>query len=419
MEKSFKKSLSVGLIAVTATAAFAFACPKCGNPHHTCSNVSAIAANVYAGQQAAQELNITAKAAFLLEANSGKVLFTKDENKRLPIASMVKITTLAVIYDAMAAGEISMGDKVLVSREASGMGGSQAFLDFDAEYPVEDLIKSIIIASANDSCVAMAEHIAGSETEFVNRMNALANKLGMENTNYVNCTGLPAAENYSCAADVAKVYQYLMRSPFYGYKTADGTPINKIWMYDLTHPSGRVTGLTNTNKHVRFYNDCVGGKTGFTGEAGHCITVAANRGNMKPVAVIIGASASDVRFAESASLLNHVFTGYENKLVVDKNQKIGTVRVKKSAVESVDVYAKENYFDLVKRGEKNALPSVNVQLNETITAPNAKENAVGKIIVTDEGAVVREIDIICGADIDKLGLWDAVKIVGKNFKIAR
>jgi D-alanyl-D-alanine carboxypeptidase (penicillin-binding protein 5/6) len=112
----------------------------------------------------------------------------------------------------------------------------------------------------------MAEHIAGSESEFVTRMNELAQRLGMQDTNYVNCTGLPAADNYSCAADVAKVYQYLMRSPYYSYKSND-TPINLTWMYDLTHPSGRVTGLTNTNKHARFFNGCVGGKTGFTQEA--------------------------------------------------------------------------------------------------------------------------------------------------------
>ncbi|MDR0462500.1 MAG: D-alanyl-D-alanine carboxypeptidase [Christensenellaceae bacterium] len=409
-----KKILVIGLTTVAAASALLTVKPCCKHCNSVNATIAPIA-QVMAKEKTSMEVNVTAKAAFLVETNSGKVLYTKDENKRLPIASMVKITTLAVIYDALEAGQIKMDQKVMVSREASGMGGSQAFLDFDSEYTVEDLIKSIIIASANDSCVAMAELIAGSESDFVTKMNELATKLGMENTNYVNCTGLPAAGGYSCATDVAKVYQHLMRSPYYAYKSGD-TAINLTWMYDLTHPSGRVTGLTNTNKHARFFNGCIGGKTGFTAEAGHCVTVAAERGAMKPLAVIIGAADSTTRFAESGNLLNHVFGGYENKLIVDRTQKVGTVKVKNALNDSIDVFARENYFDLVKKGDKTAGPVVTVEFGSA-RAPFKRDTALGKIIVTNDGVVVREIDIVSGQDIAGLGYGGAIKKVTRNFKL--
>jgi len=406
-----KKFLIIGLTAVVAlAAASAIIGPDCfkGCKRGPQTQVRA----------ASTDLNITAKSAFLVEANSGKVLFTKDEHKRLPIASMVKITTLAIIYDALAAGQIKMGDMVTVSREANSMGGSQAFLDLDSEYSVETLVKSIIVASANDSCVAMAEYIAGSESEFVNRMNELAAKLGMENTNYANCTGLPAAEAYSCAADVAKIYQYIMKSPFYGYvSTGTQEPMNKVWMYDLTHPSGRITGLTNTNRHVRFFNGCDGGKTGFTSEAGHCIAVTATRGALRPVAVIIGAGDSQTRFAESGNLMNFVFSSFENKLIVDASKVLGDVRLKKAMQDAIEVYAKENFYDLVKKGDKEPQPKVTVKLNESAQAPITENTVLGTIIVTDEGQVVREIDVVAGVEVAALGYWDAVQKIAQKYKL--
>ena len=405
-----KKLLVIGLSLVVASAVgLGLTCPKggCGNSPKTA---------VFAASSQ-EELKISAKSAYLVEANSGKVLFGKDEHKRLPIASMVKIMTLAVIYDALGTGQIKMGDMITVSREASGMGGSQAFLDFDSQYSVEELVKSIIIASANDSCVAMAEHIAGSESEFVNRMNELAVKLGMENTNYVNCTGLPSANSYSSAADVAKVYQYIMKSPFYSYVGNSDQPINKIWMYDLTHPSGRVTGLTNTNRHARFFNGCEGGKTGFTAEAGHCIAVTATRGQLKPVAVIIGAPDSQTRFAESGNLMNYVFGSFENKLVVDASKILGDVKLRNAVRDAIEVYAKENYYDLVKKGEGGAQPKVAVELNKDVKAPISENTVLGTIVVTDDGVVVREIDVVAGVDIAALSYWDAVRKVAQKFKI--
>ena len=356
------------------------------------------------------ELNISSKSALLMEANSGRILFTKDADKQLPIASMVKITTLAVIYDALDAGEITLDEMVMVSKTASGMGGSQAFLDADSEYKLDDLIKSIIVASANDSCVAMAERIAGSETEFVHRMNSLATRLGMTNTNYVNCTGLPAPGALSTASDVAKVYAHMMKSPHYGKH-------DLVWMYDLVHPSGRITGLTNTNKHARFFQGITGGKTGFTAEAGHCLAVSATRGQLKPLAVVIGAPDSKTRFAETASMMNHVFGAYQNKLVVSSTEALATVKIKHAIRDTVQLFAKHDFFDLVRKGDKSE-PVVRIEVMEKISAPFTTSDALGKVIVTRDGKAVAEIDLVSRVDISKMSYFDAIRKVVGNYKFA-
>lgn len=408
MRKLIKGGIVIGIAAVAGVGAL-------GLPQFTYNNIATASADVamytevVSAKPSTSAPNITAKAAFLMEANSGKVLLSKDSDKQLPIASMVKIMTLAVIYDALDAGRIKMTDDVMVSQNASGMGGSQAFLDFDNTYKVDELIKSIIIASANDSCVAMAELIAGNEDDFVVRMNELAAKLGMQNTNYVNCTGLPAVGGYSSAADSAKVYAYIMKSPYYSL-------FNTIWMYDLTHPSGRVTGLTNTNKHARFYQGCEGGKTGFTSESGHCITVTAARRNLKPIAVIVGASDSKTRFDESRALMDYVFDNYDNKLVVSSAAPVASVAIKKAVIEKTDVFPRENFYDLVKKGEKNQ-PSVNIEVVKSVKAPIGKADAIGKIIVTEDGKVVAEIDAVTGQDISSMTYLDAVRKIAGKFKI--
>ena len=351
--------------------------------------------------------NITAKAGFLIEANSGEVLYAKDENKRLPVASMTKVATLGVIYDAIADGKIKMDDMVVISPTASSMGGSQAFLDDGSEYSVAELIKSIVVASANDSCVALAEQLYGSTTEFVKKMNELAARLGCQNTNFVNCTGLPAVGAYSSAGDMAKLYQHIMKSPHY----AD---FNKVWMYDLTHPSGRVTGLTNTNKLSRFYNGCDGGKTGFTAEAGHCITVTATRGALKPIAVIIGAGDSKTRFFEGSNLMNYAFDNYENKLLVDKTAAIADVKVRGAVAPTATLYPAQNFYKLTKKGNTDAI-AINIEAPDELTAPVASSDGVGKIIVTDGGRVIAEIPVVTKCDIKKASYFETVKkIVSKS-----
>lgn len=350
---------------------------------------------------------ITAKAAFLLETNSGKVLFAQNADAHLPVASMTKVATLGVIYRALAEGKITMDDLVMVSERASSMGGSQAFLDAGSEYTVHDLIESIVVASANDSCVAMAEHVAGSVESFVEQMNGFARELGCKNTNFINCTGLPTPGAYSSAHDMALMYLAIMQSPHYG-------DFNQIWMYDLTHPSGRITGLTNTNKLIRRYQGCLGGKTGFTNEAGHCITVAAKRGDIQPIAVIIGAANSQTRFNESSALLDYACQNFENQLLVDRTVPIKTVHVKNAVQETVDLYPADNYYHLTqKNGEANL--AVATEIPDTVTAPFDGTTDLGEILVTENGKVIAKIPVRAGSDIPRANYWQTVKkIVHKS-----
>ena len=350
---------------------------------------------------------ITAKAAFLLETNSGKVLFAQNADAHLPIASMTKVATLGVIYQALADGKITMDDMVLVSERAASMGGSQAFLDAGSEYTVHDLIQSIVVASANDSCVALAEHLAGSVESFVEQMNTFARNLGCQNTNFVNCTGLPTPGAYSSARDMATMYQAIMQSLHYG-------DFNQIWMYDLTHPSGRITGLTNTNKLIRRYQGCLGGKTGFTNEAGHCITVAAQRGDIQAIAVIIGAANSQTRFQESSALLDYACQNFENQLLVDAATPIETVTIKNATVENVELYPARNYYHLVPKNQATNL-AIATEVPDVVTAPLTTDSDLGKIMVTEDGKVIAEIPVRVGQPVPRASYWQTVqKIIQKS-----
>ena len=350
---------------------------------------------------------ITAKAAFLIEANSGTVLYAKDAEARLPIASMTKVATLGVIYQALADGTITMDTPVTVSDNAASMGGSQAFLDAGSTYTVKDLIQSIVVASANDSCVAMAEHLAGSVAQFVAQMNQFARDAGATNTNFVNCTGLPATGAYSCAKDMALMYQAIMRSPHYG-------DFNHVWMYDLTHPSGRITGLTNTNKLIRQYPNCLGGKTGFTNEAGHCITVAAQAGDLKPIAVIIGASDSKTRFRESRELLDYAANNFTNQLLVDRTLPIKTVKVKNAVENEVTLYPRSDFYYLTAKGTDSNL-TIATEIPDVITAPLNPDTDCGKVFVMQDGKVLAEIPVVPNLPVPAANYWQTVqKIVGQS-----
>lgn len=347
--------------------------------------------------------NISAKAAFLIEANSGTVLYTKDAEARLPIASMTKVATLGVIYQALADGKITMDTPVTVSDNAASMGGSQAFLDAGSTYTVKDLVQSIVVASANDSCVALAEHLAGSVAQFVTQMNQFARDAGATNTNFVNCTGLPATGAYSCARDMALMYQAIMRSPHYG-------DFNHVWLYDLTHPSGRVTGLTNTNKLIRQYPNCLGGKTGFTNEAGHCITVAAQAGDLKPIAVIIGASDSKTRFNESRALLDYAANNFSNQLLVDRTAPIKTVKAKNAVQSEVTLYPQQDFYHLTAKGAEHNL-TIATEIPDTVTAPLAADSDCGKVFVMQDGKVLAEIPVVPNQTVPAANYWQTVQKV--------
>ncbi|MCL2555619.1 MAG: D-alanyl-D-alanine carboxypeptidase [Firmicutes bacterium] len=362
----------------------------------------------YGQEQAANsQVKYNAKAAILKDFNTGEILFSQSENEKLPIASMVKIMTLNIIFEDIQNGKLKLDEQIQVSQNAASMGGSQAFLDAGSSYSADELIKSIIVASANDSCVALAEHLSGSVEDFVGRMNEKAASLGMQNTNFVNCTGLPAQNSYSTALDVGIMFKHLIGfEKFFDYAG--------VWMYDIQHPGGRTTTLTNTNKLVRFYNGCDGGKTGFTKEALSCLATTAKRGETRFVAVIVGAPEAKIRNAETSNLLNWGFSNFETRKIIDKNQVIEEIlKVDSGKEESVGVLIKEDSFKLIKRGEKLEIET-RVVLVESVKAPIKAGDIVGSIEAIRGDEVIAKVDLVASNDIEKAGYFDIInKMINK------
>ena len=308
----------------------------------TAVNVGAFAAP----DEQSQNLKVNARSGLLMDYDTGTVVFEQNSKDRMPIASMVKIMTLLITFEEMENGNHTLDTDIVASENATSMGGSQAFLDTGSTYKLGELIKSIVVGSANDSCVAVAEHISGDVTSFVARMNEKAASLNMENTNFVNCTGLPAPNQYCCAHDVGIMTRAMLSHPeFYDFST--------VWMFDFKHPSGRVTQLSNTNKLIRAYEGCDGGKTGFTNEAMYCLSATAKRGTTRLISVVMGAETSKIRNGENAKLFNYGFANYETRRIVTKGtQTEGDFAVEKGKVKTVKGVAADDFYSFVKKNSK-------------------------------------------------------------------
>ncbi|MEG1646144.1 MAG: D-alanyl-D-alanine carboxypeptidase family protein, partial [Clostridia bacterium] len=296
-------------------------------------------------------INISAFSCCLIDYNTGKILYAKNENERHQIASMVKLMTTLLTFEEIEAGNLSETEKIVVSSNASGMGGSQMFLDANTEYVVSDLIKGMVVCSANDASVALSEKICGTTEVFVAKMNAKAKLLGLQNTLFCNCTGLPSGEQYSTARDVSLITKELLKhSGYYKY--------SKIWMEDFTHPSGRITGLTNTNKLIKHYANCDSGKTGFTNEAKFCLSASGKKDNFRAIATVIGAPSSKERFNDVKSLLNYGFACYKGEIVFNKNKELDeTLQVKKGKTDKLPIMCKE---DLILTMPKNIKANIKI-----------------------------------------------------------
>ncbi len=338
------------------------------------------------------------KALCLMDANSGEVAYEKDANKKLPVASMTKIMTLCVIFDEIESGKLSFDDKVVASDNAQGMGGSQVFIESGGEYEVEELIKAIAIASANDACVAMAEHIAGSERGFVAMMNEKAKALSMTDTNFVNCTGLPCVNGYSTARDMCLCMRELLKTDKY-YEYAG------VWMADFVHPEGRITSISNTNKLLRRSIGVDAGKTGYTAEAKHCITATAKRGDTRLIACVIGANSSKDRFNLAEKLLSFGFGEFESVPLIQKGvavEKLAEIkRGKESFCKGV---ATDSYYAFTK---KRVTPSEQVEITYfKTTAPIKQGEEIGCATVYKDGVEIKKIPLVAEKSVDRKGLFD-------------
>ncbi|MBE5745873.1 MAG: D-alanyl-D-alanine carboxypeptidase [Clostridiales bacterium] len=359
----------------------------------------------------ASDLNLDCKAYLLMDYNSNKIILKNNEEEHLEVASMVKLMTSLITIEKIESGELSLDQKVFVSEYAASQEGSQAFLDANKEYAIKDLLKSVIIASANDSSVALAETISGTEENFVKLMNEKAKMLDLKNTKYANSTGLPSDnEQYSCAKDIAKLLSEEIKHDLY-FK------YSKIWIDEIIHESGRRTELVNTNILTRQYQGCDIGKTGFTDEAGYCLSASSFKNNMRLVSVVIGAKTAKERFTLTTSLLNYGYTNYENKQILSKNDKIDAlINIKGSKNRNLKFEYENDFYLLNKKGD-NFDCDTKIELNKKLKAPIKAREIIGKCYIIKEGNVVGEVNIVASENIEKQTFKDGFKKILENFNI--
>lgn len=354
-----------------------------------------------------EEMKITSKSAILVDYNSEKVIYEKEANKRLPIASMTKLATLAIVFDYLNKGIIKENDLVCVSDNAGSTGGSSAFLDAGSSYKVSELIKSVVIASANDSAVALAEFVAGSEESFVQKMNKLVFSLGLMDTHFENVTGLPVDNHYSSASDMVKIYKLACENALY-------KKYSKIWIEDFVHPSGRKTELVNTNRLIKTYDGIDGGKTGYTNKAKFCLTASASRGQTRLIGVIIGSDDSKTRFAEMSKLFNYGFANYETKMLINDDSPV-TVYKFKNALNQVSIFPEKEISVFLGKNEQFEF-STDYEIYDNIKAPIKQGDVVGKMFVFDKNnLVVDEVNLISGESAGEVGLREKLDLIVKKW----
>ncbi len=352
-----------------------------------------IFSNISIALAAPQPFDIQAKSAILMEYETGTILYEKNADEKFPIASLTKIMTILLALESIDAGQLKLNDKVTVSEYASSMGGSQVFLHAGETLSVDALLKAIVVASGNDACVAIAEKISGSHEVFVSRMNQRAKELGMNNTNFVNCTGLPADNHYSTARDVAIMSCELLKHPaFFRWSS--------IWV-DTLEESRNKTELANTNKLVRFYDGTDGIKTGYTQEAGHCLSATTKRGNMRLLSVVLNAPTSQVRFSEATKMMDYGFANFKVVSFLKKNQIIKPdIRVTGGKEEYINGIISSNVNFLIKSDESTEFVQ-DIEIDEKITAPLEKGEKIGTLTIRQDDRIIETLDIISDRDVFK------------------
>lgn len=361
------------------------------------------------------DLELASPSTILMESSTGKILYEQNADEQRSPASITKIMTLILIFDELSKENIHLTDEVTTSAYAKSMGGSQVFLEEGEQQSVETMIKCIVIASGNDASVAMAEHIAGSEAEFVSRMNARAKGLGMENTNFEDCCGLTESTNhYTTAHDVALMSKELITH----YPQV--LDYSSIWMEDITHVTKQETKpftLSNTNKLVHSYDGCVGLKTGSTSIAKYCVSAVAERDKIRLIAVVMGAPDYKVRFSDAASMLNYGFGIC--KLYVDENKKNpGKIDVKGGTKKQVGCTYEGEFRYLDTEGKPLDQIKKVVKLHKNVKAPLRKGDIAGKAVYTLEGSEIGHVNLVYDKNVPKAGYSHCLKEVWSCFLMA-
>ena len=344
------------------------------------------------------DLGLNAKSVILMEESTGNILYENNPDERLPIASVTKVMTMLLIMEAVDSGKINLDDMVTVSENAMSYGGSTMFLETGEQLTVNDMLKGIAVASANDGCVAMAEHLAGSESAFVDMMNEKAKELGMENTHFMNTNGLDEDDHYSSARDVAIMSRELMKhETIFNYTS--------IWMDTLR---GGKFQLANTNKLIRFYDGANGLKTGSTSKALCCLSAAAKRNDMQLIAVVLGAPTSAERFASAKSLLDYGFANYAVNTQITAGDEVQKIAVEKGVDKEVGVVAGDSCSTLVKKGQEDNITK-EIKIDETITAPIEAGQKIGTMTISRDGEVIADIDLNASSAVEKKGIGLIIK----------
>lgn len=325
---------------------------------------------VYASDKSTRLEDIPAESALLMEETTGEILFEKNAHAPMAPASITKIMTMLLVMEEIDKGNLSLNDKLTCSDYASHMGGSEIWLEVGEQMTVDDLLKAVFVGSANDASVVFAEHLAGSEDEFVKRMNAKADQLGLEHTQFVNCTGFDEEGHYACAYDIAQMARALMEYPMVQNYTT-------IWMDTLR---GGKTELTNTNRLVRFYQGITGLKTGHTDNAGSCLCATAQRGSLKLISVVLKCPSSSVRNQWSQRLLDYGFANFEFCSPHPVDDQLTPIRVRKGTLDSAEIFAEYPDGVLMPKGSSTLMEQT-VILAEDLTAPVERGQTVGRVEV--------------------------------------
>lgn len=342
----------------------------------------------------ALELASNAKSGIIMEPTTNKVIFEKNSHERLEPASMTKMMTLLLTFEALDNGKISLDDMVHISKVAAAMGGSQMFLEENSNIRLEEIIKGVSIASANDGAVALAEYIGGSVENFVNMMNQKIADLGLTDTHFTNPHGLHADNHYSSAYDMAIIAANLISHE----KILEYTSIYEDY---FNKPDGSRTWLVNTNKLTRYYEGVDGLKTGYTKEAGYCLTATAKKNNIRYITVLMGEPTSDLRSSETTSMLNYAFNSFKLNTIISKSQELGTVYIDKSKEKTVKIVTKKDITELISKEKESPNYTYNLKIDK-LKAPLKKGTKVGTVEILDnEGLIVREEEVTIESDITK------------------
>ena len=352
-------------------------------------------------------LETTAEAAVLMDAYSGKILWSKEPDKELPMASVTKLMTMLLACEALEQGKISLEDRVTVSENAWKMGGSQVYLEPGEEMSMKEMFISVAVGSANDASVAVAEHIAGSVEAFVEMMNAKAKELGCNHTKFANPTGLPAEGHYTSAGDMAVILREAL-------KYSEFRKTSSIYRYDLR---GGDFVLWNTNKLLKWYRGVDAGKTGWTNEAKYCLATTAKRDGLRLISVVLGTPEPRSHFRETIKIFNYGFARYESVNFAEKGDKLDTVKVDKGVMEQVGVVADEEIAVAVPKGQKKNIRGEKV-ITDGLEAPVKKGEKIGEFVVKLDGRELQRFPLLAQSNVGKASVFQQMyKVMNEVFGV--